>query len=273
MTTPSDKPRFDPLPSLLDDPALHAPAQPRRSPIRLRLKLRAPELSPKATRTLGITLASLGLIGGASIAYSALRPISVPDAQRARLPKILSFALLDADFNKLPVKERLELVLSLAKRMQGMNAGDSALVAAFAAGIRGEAREQLEANARTLGADLMADYGKQYTSIPENQKEAFLESTAVEWSRLMEQLTGEERNLSDAERLSEMRDQAKRDAERGRQTDRRLTADRASNFMRMVQADFAQYSSPNERASSALFLRDMTRTLRGRDPATNQPKR
>ncbi len=271
MTTPSDNPRFDPLPSLLDDPALNAPEHTRRARKPLRLQL--PSLSPKATRTLGITIASLGLVAGASIAYSALRPISAPDAQRARLPKILSFALLDADFNKLPVKERLELVLALAKRMQGMNAGDSALVAAFAAGIRGQAREQLEANARTLASDLMADYGKQYTAVPDDKKEAFLESTAVEWSKLMEQVTGQERNLTDEQRLDEMRDQAKRDAERGRQTDRRLTADRASNFMRMVQTDFSRYSSPNDRASSALFLRDMTRTLRGRDPATNQPKK
>ncbi|MGD9693225.1 MAG: hypothetical protein AB7G17_09185 [Phycisphaerales bacterium] len=271
MTNPSPKPHFDPLPSLLDDPALSAPAPTRRA--RKPFKLTLPSLTPKQSRALGITVGALGLLCGASIAYSALRPISVPDAQRARLPKILSFALLDADFNKLPVRERLELVLSLAKRMQGMNAGDSALVAAFAAGIRGQAREQLETNARTLASDLMADYGKQYTAIPDDQKEAFLESTAVEWSKLMEQLTGEERNVSDAERLSEMRDQAKRDAERGRQTDRRLTADRASNFMRMVQSDFSRYSSPNDRASSALFLRDMTRTLRGRDPATNEPKR
>lgn len=271
MTAPDNKPQFDPLPSLLDDPDLFTPAPARRArkPIRLTL----PELSPKATRTLGISVAAIGLIAGGSIAWSALRPISVPDAQRARLPKILSFALLDADFNKLPIKERLELVLSLAKRMQGMGAGDSALVAAFAAGIRGQAREQLEANARTLGSDLMADYGKQYTAIPQEQREDFLESTAVEWSKLMEQLTGQERNLSDDERLAEMRKEANRDAERGRQTDRRLTADRAAGFMRMVQSDFAQYSSPNDRASSALFLRDMTRVLRGRDPATNQPKR
>ena len=271
MTNPSPKPHFEPLPSLLDDPALNAPAPARRA--RKPFKLSLPALTPKQSRTLGITVGALGLLAGASIAYSALRPISVPDVERARLPKILSFALLDADFNNLPIKQRLELVLSLAKRMQSMNAGDSALVAAFAAGIRGQAREQLETNARTLASDLMADYGKQYTAVPEDQKEAFLESTAVEWSKLMEQLTGQERNLSDEQRLAEMRDQAKRDAERGRQTDRRLTSDRASNFMRMVQSDFSRYSSPNDRASSALFLRDMTRTLRGRDPATNQPKR
>lgn len=271
MTNPSPKPQFDPLPSLLDDPELQAPTPRRRARKPLRLKL--PDLTPIQSRNLGITIAALGLLAGASVAWSALRPISVPDAQRARLPRILSFALLDADFNKLPVKERLDLVLSLAKRMQGMGAGDSALVAAFAAGIRGEAREQLEANARTFASDLMADYGKQYTAVPEDQKDAFLESTAVEWSKLMEQLTGETRNLSDEQRLGEMREQAKRDAERGRQTDRRLTAERASNFMRMVQSDFSRYSSPNERASSALFLRDMTRVLRGRDPATNEPKR
>ena len=90
---------------------------------------------------------------------------------------------------------------------------------------------------------------------------------------MMEQLTGQQREVDDAQRLDEMKEQAERDAEQGRRDSRPLTADRAANFFSMMQEDIAAYANPNERARTARFLRDMTRQLRGRDIQTNKPKR
>lgn len=230
-------------------------------------------LSRRSGMLLGAAIASAGALTGGAFAWAAFRPIHAPDAQRAPLPDILGFALLDADFSRLPVQERMKLVLGLAARLRSMGAGDSAIVAAFAAGIAGKAREQLEANVRTLGMDMMADYAQQYAAAPEAEKEKTLEKSLLEMTKLMEQLTGQERDISNEERLKEMREQAQRDAERGRETDRPLTPERVSGLFRMVQEDIAKHSAPNNRAATQRFIRDMTRTLRGRDPATNQPKK
>lgn len=228
-------------------------------------------LSKRGSMLMGASLAALGVCVGGAFAWSAFRPISAPDFASDPLGDVLGFALLDADFSRLPVEERLRLALDLVKRFRTMSAGDSALLAAFAAGISGKAREQLEANVRTLGMDLMASYGEKYAKTPDAEKEKYLEGVAVEWSKLSEQLTGEERNITDAERLKEMKDQAAEDAERGRRTDRGLRAENVSGLFKMVQSDINRFGGPNQRAGTQRFLRDMTRTLRGRDPATNKP--
>lgn len=220
-------------------------------------------LSPQGARRLGVALAAAGLLVGAGFAWGALRPISAPDALNDPLAGVMRFALLDRDFNRLPVEERMRLVLELAERLRGMDAGDSALLAAFAAGIRGAAREQLEENIRVLGMDLMTSYAAKYAAVPEEERAAFLDATAVEWSKTMEQLTGETKETPDDQRLAEMKDQAQRDAERARENARPLTGEGAANFFQMMQEDVSAYKGPNDRARTSRFIRDMTRRLRG----------
>lgn len=221
----------------------------------------------------GVTIALLGAGSGAALAWAAFRPINAPDGMNDPLTSVLGFALLNDDFRRLPVRERLELVLQLAERLRAMNAGDSVLVAAFAAGIAGEARVQLEENIRTLGIDLMAEYAKDYSAIDDAEREAFLDRTALEWSAMLERITGEEQNLSDQQRLAAMRDQAQRDAAAARRSDGPLNADNVASFFESMQADVNGDAKPAERARTARFVRDMTRHLRGRDIRTNTPKR
>ncbi len=230
-------------------------------------------LSKQAQQTIGITLAAVGLLGGGAMTWAALRPINAPDALRDPLRDVLGFTLLSDDFNKLPIDERMRVVMDLAQRLQSMGGSDSALLASFAAGIRGEARERLERNVRKLGVDMMTSYAAKYAQVAPEDRAKHLEETAIEWQKMMEQLTGQQREVDDAQRLEEMKEQAERDAEQGRRDARPLTADRAANFFTMMQEDIAAYANPNERARTARFLRDMTRQLRGRDIKTNQPKR
>jgi hypothetical protein len=227
----------------------------------------------KLAAAIGISIGLLGAGSGAALAWAAFRPINAPDAGNDPLTNVLGFALLDKDFRKLPVRERLDLILQLAQRLQSMNAGDSVLVAAFAAGIAGEARAQLEENMRTLGIDLMADYAKNYALVDDTNREAFLDETVLEWSRMVEQLTGEESDATDEERMADMREQADRDAAAARRSDGPLTADNVVGFFESMQADINGDAKPNQRAQTARFVRDMTRHLRGRDIKTNTPKK
>lgn len=222
---------------------------------------------------LGGAVALIGVLGGGAMAWSALRPIHAPDALRDPMRDVLGFALLSDDFNKLSIDERIRLVMDLATRLQSMGGGDSALLASFAAGIRGEARDRLERNVRTLGVDMMTNYAAKYAAVPDADRAAFIDATAVEWSKMMEQLTGQTREVDDGQRLREMKDQAERDAERAQRNTRPMTADGATNFFQMMQEDIGAYADPNQRAQTARFFRDMTRQLRGRDIETNQPKR
>lgn len=222
---------------------------------------------------LGLSIGLLGAGSGGALAWAAFRPINAPDAQSDPLTNVLGFALLDKDFRRLPVRERLELVLQLAQRLQTMNAGDSVLVAAFAAGIAGEARKQLEENMRTLAIDLMADYAKNYSGLDDASRESFLDETALEWSTMLEQLTGQESDATNEERLADMREQADRDAAAARRSDGPLTGDNVASFFESMQADINNDANPVQRAQTARFVRDMTRHLRGRDIRTNQPKR
>lgn len=265
----------------LDAPAQGA-AAPRAPSLRDRLRVdvrdipaacsAAVERNKKLAIALGVSFGLLGAGSGGALAWAAFRPINPPDAQNDPLTNVLGFALLDGDFRKLPVRERLDLVLELAQRLQSMSAGDSVLVAAFAAGIAGEARAQLEENMRTLAIDLMADYAKNYSHVDDAQREAFLDETVLEWSKMLEQLTGQESDATDEERLADMRDQAERDAAAGRRSDGPLTEDNVATFFESMQADVNGDANPTQRAQTARFVRDVTRHLRGRDIATNRPK-
>src|SRR2546423_1864572 len=80
-------------------------------------------------------------------AYFAFRPVPQPDYRKDNLRKVFNYTLLTDEFNRLPIEKRLELIGQLVQRMKGMSAGDSTLLAAFAAGIAGKARAQIEENA------------------------------------------------------------------------------------------------------------------------------
>ncbi len=77
-----------------------------------------------------------------------LRPYPMPDYEDDPLDDIFNHTLLQDEFNNLPIEERVRLVGSLIQRVEGMGSSDGTLLAAFAAGITGSAREQLEEKRR-----------------------------------------------------------------------------------------------------------------------------
>ena len=120
----------------------------------------------------------------------ALRGPSKPNFEIADLDDVLGFALLEASFNDLPVEARIELVGTMVGRFQSMDAGDSVLLAAFAAGVTGEAREQLERNAARLAIDLFDMHAVGYGAVPPEERGAYLDQTLVEFVRTTSLLGG-----------------------------------------------------------------------------------
>ena len=207
--------------------------------------------------------------GGGSGLYLWLRPVPVPDYANAPLSKVLDFTFLTNEFNNLPVEKRIELIGALVKRVKGMDGRESVLMAAFAAGIGGKAREQLEENASRLMLDMMDSFAAGYKGVPEGEQEEFIEGKVVEMVRLMSQVAGEESDQTDEEILSDARRQAERDQKFMQSGN--MTGNMAGRMFSTINNGIGKHSSPHQKARVGLFLRDMTRHLRGQDVKTGKP--
>jgi hypothetical protein len=205
-------------------------------------------------------LAALLIAGGIG-AYLALRPVPKPDYLEDELDKIFSFTLLTNEFNNLPIEERVELIGQLVSRMGAMSENDSTLLAAFAAGIAGSAREQLENNVATLFLDLWDRSALEYDGVPPEERGAFLDETFIGFSKMLEALGGQPRNLTDEERLAEGREQGKREAEMIRSG--RVSSRDGAQFFRFMNERVGEQASPHQRARIGPVMRDMMNRMRG----------
>jgi hypothetical protein len=209
-------------------------------------------------------LAAAGLAAGAVIALPALLPVRAPDAKRAPIVSVLDFALLDRDFNGLPLDERLALLRDLMARLRTMSAGDSALMAAFAAGVTGAAREQLETNVERLMVDLLDRHASAYAAAAEEDKEAAIEAAMLEMLGLTGELAEGEADPSAARaRLEEIRRAAKEDAQRAAERGVDYDPVRMVESYKMFQRGIGRHSTPQQQAKIQLFFRGATRWLRG----------
>lgn len=228
----------------------------------LRERLVGTEEKRRRLRTWTLRAGPPLLLAVAVVAWLILRPTPQPDYRRDSLRKVFDYTLLTEEFNRLPVEKRLELIGLLVGRLKNMSAADSALMAAFAAGVAGAARGQLERNASTLAIDVWDMYAREYAHVPEADREAFLDQTFIEFTKMMETVAGETRDVSDAQRLAEGRRQAERDQEmmnRGRGPSGRMMG-RMFSYMR---ENVGSHASPTQRTRGMLMMRDMVRRLRG----------
>lgn len=222
-----------------------------------------------------VGVAMLALLGAGLGAYLALKPVRVPSALEDDLPDVLSFALLGADFNNLPLKQRLAMLKDLFGRMKGMGQSDSRLLSAFAAGITGKAREQLQKNMEKLFADMWIEEAEQYEKVPPEKRADYLDEALVKMVRNFEDMSGFSEGLSDAEIVERARKDAKRDEKRIQDREAAGKApgmdSMATRVMDTVQSG-SEFAKPAQRGQMALFARDLTRNLRGQDLATGKPK-
>lgn len=203
---------------------------------------------------------ALVVIAGVA-AYFMFRPMPVPDYENGRIDTLMSFTLLQDEFNQLPLERRLELVGMLIQRMESMNSSDSLMLAAFAGSIRGKARDQLEENASRLAIELWDSMAVEYQTVPLEERDEYLADAFVQFETTLEMMGGDVRDRSPEERLERARRNAQRDeqaiAEGGGPPSRIV-----GRVFDVMNNNIGQHASPLERRRGELLMRDMTRFLR-----------
>jgi hypothetical protein len=254
-----------------------AAAKPPRPDVftRLRESWRAQMADPKRAKK----LKRAGMISGGVLALGLgiglflwLRPVPQPDYLNDPLDDVLNFTLLTDEFNNLPVGERLKLIGDLRKRLGSMSSGDSAMMAAFAAGIMGAAREQLEENASKLALDMMDQYAVKYARVPDEDKTKFLEDSYIDLVETLEAVGGVTRPKTREERLADAQRDAQRQEDRIRSRDRETTGEFAGRGFGFLAETVGQQSSVHQRGRLTGYMRDLGRHMRGEDVNTGKPK-
>jgi hypothetical protein len=218
-------------------------------------------------RTLAIaggTLAAIAILV-AAFAWWSSRWRPPPSIFDSPVDDALGYLAID-DFNELPLEDRVAFMIDFADRFRGLEQSESAVMAAFMAGLTGDAREQLIQNARLLAKDILAEGASAYVNLPDSEKDAYIDAWLVEWSKVGERLAeGETRERSDDDRLDDFRAQARRDQDRTLGTDRdiSLTEVGAGRFLDFWRSDVEQAASPREQAQIATFMVDVRKRLTG----------
>lgn len=267
--------------SLLDEiqaqPA-HPNLTPPRDPLGTRIARRwaamraDPKRRTRQNRIAGV-VGSLALVALGVSLYFLLRPRPTPDYLQDDMSEVLDYTLLSDEFNKLPVRERMALIGDLIKRLKSLSSGDSAMMAAFAAGIAGKAREQMEENAAKLVVDAWDEKAKDYAKVPPAEREKYLENAFLEFEKMLELTTrGEVRNLTDEERLARMDRQVKRDMEIMKDPAKRPDNESMGQMMTFIDKNLGSRTTPSQRVRGSQMLRDMSRHFRGQDVTTGKKK-
>jgi hypothetical protein len=174
------------------------------------------------------------------------RPPSIFDSA---VDDVFSFMANDG-FNKLSLEERLTMLQQLAQRMSGMSQGESVAASAFMAGLTGPMSEQMVNNARILGKDIFVQGADEYFALKSDaERAAYLDQWLIRWIRFGEQATGRKSKRSDAEILSRMSDDARKDVQRVGTIDAKM-AQQIADFW---ERDIENVSSPLEKAKICQF--------------------
>ncbi|MCL4221550.1 MAG: hypothetical protein KJZ65_09275 [Phycisphaerales bacterium] len=267
------------LESLLADELAPAAPKPRRQrwDRRVDRRMRAGVASlwarPRARLALGIGTGLLAL-GVAVGAFFHFRPVPQPDFRTANIDVLFNYALLTDEFNKLPIEKRLELIAELVRRLRSIDADQSLLMAAFAAQITGQVRTQFEKNASLLAVDLFDKYAEEFDpKAPPADRDRYVENTFIEFQKTLEKLAGEERNISDEDRLIEGRRQAKRDLEFVQSG--RMPVENTVRMITFLNNGVGQHASGHQKIRINSMISQMVKTLREGEvpPEAEQPRR
>jgi hypothetical protein len=205
-------------------------------------------------------------------AYFLFRPMPKPDYDKDKINTVFKYTLLTDEFNRLPVEERMKLLGQLVSRLKSMSGGESALMAAFAAGIGGAARDQLERNASRLMIDVWDKHAVTYVDVKEEDKDAYLDQTMIEMMKMAEALGGRVRDIPDEQRLKEVNNQIERDRKHLSDPKNMPTAREFGRIFTMMDSNVGSHASAIQRVRGAQLMRDMGRHLRKEDLSTGKPR-
>ncbi|MGA0873542.1 MAG: hypothetical protein ACO3SJ_11750, partial [Phycisphaerales bacterium] len=157
-------------------------------------------------------------------------------------------------------------MIEFANRFRGVEQSESAVMAAFFAGLTVNAKEQLRQNARTLAKDILAEGAATYVNLPDKERGEFIDAWLVRWSKVGEEIAmGEPRQRSDEDRIDEFRREARRGQERQaeRRVDISLTEVGAARFLDLWQSDVEKAATPREQGQITRFMVDVRKRLTG----------
>lgn len=264
-----------PPPSLLEQDMLAEPAAPRRAPALARLgasvrRAAAGAWQKKAVRVGAAAAAVLALAGGGVAWWLAVRIDPPPDYATANLDVLFDYTLLNDDFNRLSIDERLRLIEQLVTRLRDMGSSDSVLMAMFASQIAGPARAQLEKNLSRLGVDVFDSFAQDYdpnASVADRKK--YLAETFVKIESWFEKLGGEEpRDVAPEERLARAQRQAQREAEWAREGN--VGASEMARMFDVMNNRVGAHASGFQKRRITGLLRDMSKVMRNQDLASGE---
>lgn len=209
----------------------------------------------------GATACALALIAGAATWWWMARWKPPPSIFDTPVDGVMGYLALE-DFSKLSLKERVQFMLEFADRFRGLQQGESAVLAGFLAGLSGPSRETLRQNVRLLAKDILADGATRYLALTDAAaRKKFLDDWLVEWMKTGERLAVGEPDdksaKSDAERLADVKQDGKREAERRPRNPVQMDGERARRFLDFWQSDVEQASTPKEQGQIVRFLTDL----------------
>lgn len=251
----------------------HPNASPADSALDTKLATTARAKRNRFLKRAAIPASAIALIAATTTLYINFRPTSVPDFMYDPFDDVLQFALLETDFNKLPLDQRIALIKDLIERLKNLSSTDSALMAAFAATIEDKMRRQLEQNVKQLGNDIIESFASNYESVPPHLAGQYLDESLLDIMSFFEDLAGANIGLPQdpQERLNALKRQAQRDERIARErAPTGANARNVGNFIEFLQRDLHETSSPVTRARNTRYLTHLSRHLRGRDPSTGE---
>lgn len=212
-----------------------------------------------ASRNRMVLGACIALIAVAGVTgYQYWRYHHRPDYALDPIDDLAEFTFLRGDFNELPIKERLKLIKDFADRIRNASSGDSALLASFAAGISGKAREQIQENGAKLMLDMVDASAVDYMKVPEAERGAFLEKSVIEWTRIGDQVSGRGER-SDEEILTDIKKQtAQRDEMRKKMGPER-SARMAAGIVGFLNGNVANHANPVQSQRTLQMMSDVNK--------------
>lgn len=181
-----------------------------------------------------------------------------PDYALDPIDDLAEFTFLRGDFNSLPIKERLKLIKDFADRIRNASSGDSALLASFAAGISGKAREQIQENGARLMLDMVDASAIDYAKVPPEERGTFLEKSVIEWTRIGDQVSGRPER-SDEEILADVRKQTEERDERRKKMGPERSAKMAAGIVGFLNGNVANHANPVQSQRTLQMMSDVNK--------------
>jgi len=208
--------------------------------------------------------ACAALIAGAGFAgYRYWEMHHRPDYALDPVDDLAEFTFLRGDFNSLPIKERLKLIKEFADRVRNASSGDSALLASFAAGISGKAREQIQENGARLMLDMVDSSAVDYMKVPESERGAFLEKSVIEWTRIGDQVSGRG-DRTDEEILADIRKQTQQRDEMRKKMGPERSAKMAAGIVGFLNGNVANHANPVQSQRTLQMMSDVNKHFSGK---------